>query len=236
MTSRRSFIAAGTVAAGGALLAAPAAAAPASARSALVAELFSRLNAPYRHKQAFAAARIDNASIFSYMKNSLNAYQFAFNEGPGTLHAAAILYGTGSILGLDDAAWKKYGLGALALVDNEDRYLETPGASNPHPDRNPYLHATSSLNAHDDGADEAGFYHDRSIEALRKRGASFFICNNALGHSAATIAKAHGLDAKAVKADFIAHLAPGTLLVPAGVATLNAAQEAKFTLFQATVA
>jgi hypothetical protein len=38
-----------------------------------------------------------------------------------------------------------------------------------------------------------------------------------------------------VHAEFRAHLLPGALLVPAGVAALNAAQEARFTYVQAAL-
>ena len=240
MTSRRDFISATALTIGTASAALPlasAAQAPAGGPPASgfnEKAFYARLNAPYRHKQVFATARFAKGAVLAYMLNSLNAYQFGFKDGPGTLHAAGVLYGTGVVLGFDDYAWREYGLGTFAALDNEDEYLKTPNAHNPHSDGNPFTRATSSLNVADAPNDEHGFYHDRSMEALRKRGASFFVCSNAVANVGRIVAKAHGKAAAAIKRDLAAHLAPGAILVPAGVAAINAAQEAKFSLFQAT--
>jgi intracellular sulfur oxidation DsrE/DsrF family protein len=59
---------------------------------------------------------------------------------------------------------------------------------------------------------------------LQRRNASFFVCNNALND----LAKRCGTTPEVLHA----HLLPGMLVVPAGVAALNALQEAHFTLFQ----
>ena len=79
---------------------------------------------------------------------------------------------------------------------------------------------------------------DGSIEGLTKRGASFFVCNNALMGLATFLATSSpfggGRGVDAILADLQAHLAPGAILVPAGVAALNAAQEAKFTYVAAS--
>ena len=81
---------------------------------------------------------------------------------------------------------------------------------------------------------EATFYG----ELVAEHGVSFFVCNNALSGIAAAVAGAIApAGAPATRAAFVAvhddmaaHFLPGTWLVPAGVAALNAAQEAHFTL------
>jgi len=228
MSSRRAFIAA---------TAASVAVTRAAASAAVAAETTSfdaRLRMPYRHRQAFASARVAGGAVLGYMMNSLNAYHFGLKEGPGTLHAAAILYGTGVIVGLNDDAWRRFELGKLATVDDHGAFVRNPNAENASPDRNPYLAATSSLDERNDPDDEHGFYHDHSITALAKRGASFFLCNNALGATAQVLARVHGGDWRTIKNDLAHSIVAESLIVPAGVAAVNAAQEARFTLFQAS--
>ncbi len=219
MPSRRTFIAAGAaLAASGEALAA-AAAPEADPERAIVRfdldALMARLNEPAKHKQVFASPRIADGDVLSYMRNSLEAYETGFNQGPGSLRVAAVFYGRGVALAVDDAAWTKY-----AIAD----MMKKAGESIAHPERggNPYWHAPEG---------------ETSLETLAARGAIYMACNNALKglakRLAATAAGAPGQED--VYADLRAHLIPGAILVPAGVAAINAAQEARFTLFQATL-
>ena len=103
---------------------------------------------------------------------------------------------------------------------------------------NPYLAATSALDVRANRDDSHGLYHDESLTALVQRGASFFACNNALRGLATDIAVTYGTataPVDVVLADLRRHLVPGALLVPAGDAAVNQAQEARFTLFVAAV-
>jgi intracellular sulfur oxidation DsrE/DsrF family protein len=64
---------------------------------------------------------------------------------------------------------------------------------------------------------------------------TFFVCNNSLTGIAVTLAKLvdGGEPARervvAIHDDLVTHLIPGSVMVPAGVATINAVQEARFT-------
>lgn len=218
---RRDFLAAGAtsvVAAAGA----PAVAASPIPTPAPGALRFDRaafeavLDRPFRHKQVFAATQLAGGVVLHYMENSMNAYAEGFGEGPGTLHAAAVMYGTSLALAFDDSMWAKYDVGA-ALNANPS-YKSDPQLNVP---RNPFA---------------------ARVVALVKSGASFFVCNNALNGAIGMLversAKSKGrapLDHAAVHDDLAAHLLAGAMIVPAGVAALNAAQEAKFTLVQASI-
>jgi hypothetical protein len=191
------------------------------------------LNAPFQHRQVFGAHGIDGAGVLSQMKNSLNAYEFDLGEGPGTLHVAAVFYGGASPLGVDDAAWTTYRLAkALAARGDDVSWIEPDAQGSPvaRPRRpfDPLARPGDPLHPSADG----------SIEGLTKRGASFFVCNNALMGLATFLATSSpfggGRGVDAILADLQAHLAPGAILVPAGVAALNAAQEAKFTYVAAS--
>lgn len=187
--------------------------------------------APFKHKQLFTSPRANNGAIFAYMRNSLNGYQFGWAEGPGTLHAAAVLNGLGVAQGLGDAMWSRYGL-AQVLASNGDA-VKAPGA-----DRgNPWLHAAAPY-PRDDAAADAPFNRDASIETLQRRGATIYVCNNALRQLAlktidAGLANGRTLDA--LHAEFARNVVPGSVLVPAGVTTIDALQQEHFTLYDASV-
>ena len=184
---------------------------------------------PYRHKQLFTSPRANNGAIFLYMRNSLNGYQFGWNEGPGTLHAAAVLNGLGVAQGVNDEMWARYGLAAL-LTRNGDA-VKTPGADQ----RNPWLHPPAQF-PRDDADPSAPFNQDASIGTLLRRGATFYICNNALRALAARIVEAGGAkDVESLHAELRRNLIPGALLVPAGVTTIDALQQEHFTLYDASV-
>ncbi len=173
------------------------------------AAIEARLALPARHRQVFAVPRVADGIVFGMMRNSLIAYEETMREGPGALHVAAVFYSVGVPLGLDDDVWRRYRIAEASARRGEPRR---------HGDGNPFLH------------DEK-----RSIGTLVQRGASFFVCDNALGELATFLTAVAGttsVDAATVRADLRRHLIPRALLVPAGVATLSAAQEARFTYAQ----
>jgi intracellular sulfur oxidation DsrE/DsrF family protein len=185
--------------------------------------------APFRHKQLFTSPRANNGAIFAYMRNSLNGYQFGWNEGPGTLHAAAVLNGMGVAQGVNDEMWARYGLGAL-LTRNGD-----PVKALAADHLNPWLHPAAQY-ARDDADPNGAFNQDASIGTLLRRGATFYVCNNALRALATKIVEAGaGKDVESVHAELRRNLIPGALLVPAGVTTIDALQQEHFTLYDASV-
>jgi len=187
--------------------------------------------APFKHKQLFTAPRANNGAIFAYMRNSLNGYQFGWNEGPGTLHAAAVLNGIGVAQGVNDEMWSRYQL-AQVLARGGDA-VRAPGAER----GNPWLHAVAAY-AKNDTDQSAPYNQNASIETLLRRGATFYVCNNALRALAMKTVEAGlggGKDVDAIHADFRRNLVPGALLVPAGVTTIDALQQEHFTLYDASV-
>jgi intracellular sulfur oxidation DsrE/DsrF family protein len=199
MTSRRIFLAAGAVAAAVTGIALPAAAASTAFDRA---SFEARVRAPFRHRQAFASAQVADGAVLGFIFNSLNAYENGFGEGPGTLHAAAVLYHNAVALALDDLAWQTYGIPDV-LSRAGDRVKSTG-------DGNPFVRGPRGW----------------SLGELQARNASFFVCQNAL----TDLAQRCGTTLATLQA----RLLPGMMLVPAGVAAINALQEEHFTLFVAT--
>lgn len=231
MQTRRTFFAASALAVSAAQVIAGTGGASAASPYDLTA-IEQRLNLPFRHRQAFGSYRLADGVATALMANSLNAYQFDYGEGPGSLHAVGIFYGTSVAILLDDAAWRTYKIDVIQQRrgDAPKRRVDDGG--------NPYLRPMSSLDPAAARSDLHGFYHDTSLTALAKRRASFFACDNALRGLATDIAVSYAMSDKPVEtvhADLRAHLFGGTLLVPAGVAAVNEAQESKFTYMSASV-
>jgi intracellular sulfur oxidation DsrE/DsrF family protein len=221
--NRSSFLAAGAMSAAGLAVSGREAAAATPSPTPLwgaVPFSFDRaafeaeLGKPYRHRQLFGSTKLGGAAVLHYMENTLRAYAEGFGEGPGTLHVAAVLYGSSLALVAQDAMWPKYDITGVLHAEHE----ETPDAS--AVTKNPYA---------------------SRVAALVAQGASFFVCNNALSGASYQLAKlaAHGEPTReqvvAVHDDLLAHLVPGAMVVPAGVAAINAGQEARFTYLQATI-
>jgi intracellular sulfur oxidation DsrE/DsrF family protein len=63
------------------------------------------------------------------------------------------------------------------------------------------------------------------VEQLLAQGALFGVCNVALTIYSGAVAQKMGMDAAAVKADWVAGLIPGCQVVPSGVLAVSRAQE-----------
>ncbi|MGD1066463.1 MAG: hypothetical protein ABR975_06565 [Vulcanimicrobiaceae bacterium] len=220
MTTRSTFLA---VTATGATLAAAARIAPAAAASVDNRAMEAILAHPARHKQVIGAPRINLGASLRFAGNGLNAFQFALGQGAGSLKIVAVFYGTSLFYVFDDAMWDRY-----KLFDVLDRTGD-PLPALVHGTQNPFYHARSAMNSHDDPNDEHGFYRDFSVEALTRRGVSWFACDNALHSTSNEIARLQNADPQHVYDDLRTHLVPGTTIVPAGVAAIVLAQEAHFT-------
>ncbi len=216
MINRSSFL--GVAGGAAATLAVAGAGSPPAAAAAAGGFVFNRaaleavLARPALHRQVFGTARLAGGVVLHYMHNSLVAYRDAFAEGPGTLHAAGVFYGTSIAALCPDAIWKTFAL---------EKYLTRTGE--------PFEQGSNGGNP-----------YAAQVAELHASGASFFVCNNSLTELARDLSNAPegaGSDPTEIYAEFASELrkAPGVLLVPAGVATINAAQEAHFTLFVATL-
>lgn len=207
MTSRRAFLAAAAAtSAAGAALSQPQ---PAPGRETYdFTAIAARLSRSARHRQVFAIARVADGAPLGQMWHALDAYERALGEPPGATHLAAVFYGRGVILGLDDSAWRTYGLANAARHRGE--LLQSTVEGNPF---------TSEL------------------AALTSRGVSCFVCDNALDDWAnyLILVQGGGSSAEQVRDDLRTRLIPQALLVPAGVVALNQAQEAHFTYVQSSL-
>jgi hypothetical protein len=176
------------------------------------------LNRPYAHRQVLAAKSFADARDgLRLLRNSIEAYSdpMYFAGGPNALHAAAVFYhGSSPLLALDDAMFAKYPLASaiITFAGTAKPGIEKDARANP---------GLTPL-----------------AELVTQHGASFLVCNNALSGIASWVAqqitpagsKTTRDQVVAIHDEMAQHFLPGATLVPAGVAALNAAQEARFTL------
>ena len=148
------------------------------------------------------------ASLYIHMQNSMNAFQFTEGMGAGGVATLAVLIGPSIVFALNDAMWKKYHIGSAFKLDAT----------------NTYYRAGSNLDTNASPDDPNGMYQDWSAQAVMKRGGSFMVCHNATTAVAAFLAMQMQGDPKTALSDFEHNLLPGFLMVPAGVATVQAAQ------------
>jgi intracellular sulfur oxidation DsrE/DsrF family protein len=178
------------------------------------------LNRPAEHRQVLTVRSFADARDgLSLMRNSIEAYidPMYFAAAPNSFHAAAVFYhGSSPLLAVDDSMFAKYPLAATIIA-----FAGFTGTGKP-------------------GIDKAATKHPAPLfgELVAQHGASFFVCNNALSGISAYLAgqlapagtAATRAQVVAIHDDLAAHFLPGAFLVPAGVAAINAAQEARFTL------
>ncbi len=226
MTDRRSFLTSTAIASSVLASAArePEVASAAIADTAIKkvateAEIVAVLRKDAKYKQVMASVPLRGGVVAHYMYNSLNGVERGYGAPAGSMHVTTVLYGTSIALVLSDAFWDAHVTDAALGVLGEKPLPNRKG--------NPYLHAEASAGA-DVGA---------GVEALLARGASFFVCANALMGLAQTFAKLPGFPTDAPPFDTLRRaLIPQSTLVPAGVAALVTLQQQGYTYMQASIA
>lgn len=149
------------------------------------------------------------------MKSAYNGYQFGFGIAPGSIKIAAVLHGVGAVFAYDDSMWGKYKIGAaFGVKDPSGNVVGT----------NIFYHARSAQNPMSDPNDGTSMYQDATLEALQRRGLMVFLCHTAVAEQARTLAASTGTNAQAILNDILAHLMPGVVVVPSGVATVGLLQ------------
>ena len=163
--------------------------------------------------------------IFNY----LNTYQSAYKLTPGQqVSAVGTLYGIGpssSIpLAFNDSIWAKYALG---------EYLGLKDASGKPYTRNLFnkftpadVHVAMQAMGNPNIPFFAGAMPVLGIESLQKMGATFLICENALGAWAQELETRGKGKAADLEKDLRANMLPGVIAVPAMVIAIDKAQAA----------
>ena len=166
-----------------------------------------------KHRQLFDVPEPEGGTALRHLRNYLDAWRNAFGVGERDVSVVVTLYARTTPLGLQDAMWEKYQLGAALSI--------TDPTTNAPLVRNWFAHPKPG----DPVADgEPG----TSMETLQQRGVLFALCNNALTRWAARLEKSGMGTAAAVHADLVAHALPGVVIVPDVLVAMTKAHERGF--------
>lgn len=160
------------------------------------------------HRQLFDAPASAGGIPLVHVMNYYDTYNTAYGVPDRDINGVLTFYGSTTFHGLTDAMWAKYSLG---------EFLGEKDAAGQPFTVNPWRSAPTVVGM---------TLPQASIEALQKRGATFIICNNALTIFSGMVARARGLDPRAVYDDMKANILPNVTLVPAMVIAIEKAQAA----------
>jgi hypothetical protein len=176
------------------------------ARSAAPVDAWLKSSA--KHRQLFDTPTSGGGIPLVHMMNYYDTYNKAYGASDKSVNAVGTFYGATTFFGLNDAMWAKYRLGEFLGEKDATGALAT---------KNPWREAPFILGME---------IRPASIESLQKRGATFILCNNALGIFSGLLAKARGLETDAVYADLKANILPGVELIPGMVVAIDQAHAA----------
>jgi intracellular sulfur oxidation DsrE/DsrF family protein len=156
-----------------------------------------------KHKMVFDAPEVNSGMPVIWPRVWLNGNNENYGTKDTDNSAIVILRHSSIPLGMRDDVWAKYKLGEAFEIKDGD----APATKNIFAKVMPLpLPGTG-------------------VEALLASGVLFGVCNVALTVYSAMVAQKSGLDAAAVKADWVAALLPGVQVVPSGVLAVARTQE-----------
>ena len=206
MTDRRGFVSAlAALGVGAALPASLAADSPASDA------WLDRLKG--KHRLVFDAPEPDDGTVLRHARNYLDTWREAYGVPEKDISLLIILYARTTPLGVQDAMWAKYKLGAALNL--------TDPTTNAPLVRNYFAHPQPGDTV-GDGTPQS------SIETLLGRGVTFALCNNSLKRWSGRLEKQGMGTAAEIHDDLVAHALPGIVVVPAAFIAMTKAQERDF--------
>jgi intracellular sulfur oxidation DsrE/DsrF family protein len=207
MTDRRGFVSAIAALSVGAALDPHAAVAEVSASDAWLDRLKGK------HRQLFDAPEPEGGLVLRHARNYLDTWREAYGVPERDISLIIVLYSQTAPLGLQDAMWAKYKLGAALSIT--DSTTSAPLV------RNYFAHPQPG-DPVGDGTVES------SIESLQRRGVVFALCNNSLKRWSGRLEKLGMGTAADIHDDLVAHALPGAVVVPAAYIAMTKAQERDF--------
>jgi len=168
-----------------------------------------------KHRQFFDMPNHENGMGLIHVRNYLNTMRDTYHVQHPEVTAVVGLYGMSTMLGFNDAMWKKYGkaMPPVAAIDDPK--------TKQRPDFNIYYDKDYGFDLPNLGA---------TISEVQKKGVHFAVCQMATRFFAGNLAQATGGTADATYTELVANLVPNSHMVAAGIVAVNRAQERGFTL------
>jgi hypothetical protein len=167
-----------------------------------------------KHRQFFDMPNHQNGMGLIHVRNYLNTMRDTYHVQHPNVTAVVGLYGMSTMLGFNDAMWKKYGVANPLKVMDASKAVATS---------NVFASAPAGSETLDLSGAPIGIPADSSISALQQRGAVFILCNNAFNVWMGLLGGG-GEKSAALRKEFEANMLPGVFLVPAMVVAINQAQ------------
>jgi intracellular sulfur oxidation DsrE/DsrF family protein len=162
-----------------------------------------------KHKSMYDSPEVNDGFCFIWARVWLNTCNATYGTTDADNSAAIVLRHFSMPLACQDSVWAKYKLGDLAKLNDP----KTSASSL----RNPFYKMAA--------ADQ--MLPGYGIDELIAKGVLVGVCNVALTVFSGMIASkmGGGMTGDAVKADLVANLVPGVVVVPSGVLAVNRTQE-----------
>jgi hypothetical protein len=167
-----------------------------------------------KHRQLFDMPNHENGMGLLHVRNYLNTMRDTYHVTRPDVTAVVTLYGMSTLMGFNDAMWKKYGIATPLKVMDGSNSAATSNVFNIAPAGSQSLSITGAPLA---------IPADASISALQQRGAVFIMCNNAFNLWMQLLGGGGAKSADMGK-EFLDNMLPGVHLVPAMVVAINQAQ------------
>ncbi|HUK20875.1 MAG TPA: twin-arginine translocation signal domain-containing protein [Gemmatimonadales bacterium] len=158
-----------------------------------------------KHKMVFDVPAPNGGFAFAWARVFLNTANDQYGTTDADNTAVVVLRHSGIPLGMQSPMWAKYKWGEFLKVNDGD----TPATRNLWVDAKPGELPLPGM----------------AVNELLAKGVLIGICNVALTVYSGIVAKKMGLQADAVKQDWVANLVPGIQVVPSGVIAVSGAQE-----------
>ena len=160
-----------------------------------------------KHKMVYDVPEPNDGFAFAWARVFLNTTNETYGTTDADNKVVIVLRHSGIPYAMESAMWSKYKLGEAFKIT--DPATKAPAV------RHPLLHLKpGDVPIPGMGTDE-----------LLAKGVLIGVCNVALTFNSMRLAKDMGMQADAIRKDWVANLIPGVLVVPSGVIAINRAQE-----------
>ena len=179
-----------------------------------------------KHRVVFDAPEVNDGLALLQPWILRAGYRDAMGHTGADVATVVVLRHQAAVLGVDDASWAKYGLGAVRKVD--DPATGQPATRNPWSRGAPGAAPDARMSA------LLGGPVDPTVAGVLALGGVVLVCDLALRNTAGMIARERQLDAAVVHAELRAGVVPGVILQPSGVYATARAQEVGCTFMRST--
>lgn len=173
-----------------------------------------------RHRMMFDTLSVDGANeALGFANNFLHVSGTDYGLKPEQSAIVIVFRHMSTPLGFNNAMWAKYGAGFADKLGLKGKQAIRAASMNPALTGSP-----------DDDAPPPGmeWMNDGTISKMAAKGVRFAVCGLATAGMAHMMAGKGG-NAEAINTELRSNLVPGALMVPAGIAAVNRAQEHGYT-------